>query len=134
KLVIGIQPEQLAPAHFLRLAAQLDLVLLPSPAGHDEACAKADPALRLKLVEAERPNHAIGRRQEGAPAALAMLDTADRHRVEDAQRTVPDDPFLSVRHAAPSCMSRAAPPVHCAKALTTAGPSMHPCIFKAKAA
>ena len=94
-----IQTKQDGAALLEPLAAQLGLILPPPFARHDQTCAKGDPAQRFQFVETERPHDVIGRRQKGAPAARAMLDHADCHAIEDADRAVPDEPFLLVRHA-----------------------------------
>lgn len=104
-IVVEIRPNQEGPAFCSRLEAQLDLVLAPFPARHDKALAKGDAAPRLKFVKAERPHHAIGRREKSVPAALAMLDAADHDLIENSQRAVPDDPSLCIRHRALSCMA-----------------------------
>ena len=96
-VVVEIQLKQKGPAPFAPLTAKIDLILPSSAARHDETFAEGDPALRFKLVETERPNDAIRRREKGAPAAFAILDTADCHAIENSQRAVPDDPFLFVR-------------------------------------
>ena len=134
-VVVEIQTKQEGATFFQPLAAQFDLILPPSLARHDETCAKGDPAPRLQFVETERPHDVIGRRQKGAPAALAMLDRADRHRYRGcpssrSRRTIP--PCPSCR--ALSCVSRRAQGPFVRKRFATAGSSARPCMFGAKTA
>jgi hypothetical protein len=98
-LVLDTQSEQLAPTKVLRPAAQVDLVLLPSAVRHHETCAERDPALHLKFIKTEPSDDTVRRRQKGGPAGVAILASADRRHIEDAERAVSDDPFLVGRHA-----------------------------------
>ena len=100
-IVVEIQPKQEGPAFFSRLEAQINLILLPSLARHDETFAKSNPSPHFKFVKTERPHDAIGRRQKGVPAVLAILDMADRRHIE-----IPIEPF-QMTHSSLSVMPRA---------------------------
>ena len=126
-VVVEIQPKQEGPALFPRFEAQIDLILPPSAARHDETLAKGDPALRFKFVETEWPDDAIGRRQKGAlppsPSSMRPIVTLSR---------IPIEPFQTT-HSSLSVMPRAfmheptpRAPRFCTKGFTTAGrPRVH---------
>ena len=98
-IVISI-PKHRGLAFSEGLGAEFVLKLCPFLERQDDTCAKGDLALSFELVEIERPHGVVRRREAGTPAAVALLDEADRHLIGYAQRAVIDDPTLFLRHAA----------------------------------